>query len=687
MENSVKLAIVIANYNTKDEIYCCLKSIYQNHPSQSFDIYVVDNASSDGSCKMIKEKFPLVHLIENKENEGFVRANNRGILESSSQYILHLRPDTLLLKGTADKMMDFMEEHAEIGVLGCKLVTSDGKYQPSCDKFPSAKGELIHSLYIDKILKSNRLFGEYTLSNWKHNKVMEVDWVTGTCLMVRRKAVEDVGLKDSNNFLNYEDIDWCYRMKKNGWKIYFIPDAKVVHDNGKSTRAMTQEVLLISYLSRYYFFKKHFGMPACYKIRRICRYGLLLRIIGCSLVFPFIGSNRKSYLARFRGYCDALKIELEKKIAIDVTSFSPQKAGVENYTYNLTQNILKTDSKSSYQLMDLGLKSEQRNLKNSVFHKAFRAVNHIFRMQVVFPLKLLANRSMLLHSPAFISPVLKLCKTVITIHDLSFLLYPKMFLFPYWLYLRIFVPLSARLADMVIVDSNNTKKDVIELLHLPQKKVRVIYAGVDERYRVVEDKNLIEDFRIRHNLPKEFILFVGNIEPRKNLMGLIKSFYEFRKRKTCRHRLVLAGKMGWLYEDILKLIKNMNLEDEVIFTGYIPDEDMPLLYNSASLFVYPSFYEGFGLPPLEAMACGVPVIVSNVSSLPEVVGYGGFLVAPDDYIAIADAMEKFLSDMGFRREYIARGLERAKIFTWHKTALEIVKVYNECLNEKIFLEN
>ena len=188
------------------------------------------------------------------------------------------------------------------------------------------------------------------------------------------------------------------------------------------------------------------------------------------------------------------------------------------------------------------------------------------------------------------------------------------------------------------------------------------------------------EFKKKHDITFPFILYLGTLEPRKNLKSLILAYNEIKK-KFPEYKLIIGGAKGWGYKNIFQIIDNLGIDKDIIFTGYIPEKDLPSLYNSAELFVYPSFYEGFGLPPLEAMACGTPVITSNTSSLPEVVGNAGIMVDPNNVNQLADAMYKVLTDDNLRRDMIKKGLKRAKMFSWKKTAKETLKVYEEVYNQ------
>jgi glycosyltransferase involved in cell wall biosynthesis len=306
-----------------------------------------------------------------------------------------------------------------------------------------------------------------------------------------------------------------------------------------------------------------------------------------------------------------------------------------------------------------------------------RPVVRIFWEQVVQPFALQKEGVDLLHALAFVTPLLSPCPSVVTIYDLSFLLYPESFKRAKRFYLGLFTRLSARRARRIIAISESTKRDVVRLLGVSPDKVEVVYCGIVEAFRpLAEDQ--VAAFRSERGLPERFILFVGTIEPRKNVTRLIEALADLRFA-ICDLRLVIGGAKGWFYQDVFARVEELGLEGQVVFPGYIPVSELPLWYNAAELFVYPSLYEGFGLPPLEAMACGTPVVAANTSSLPEVVGEAGLTVDPLDVEGLAEAMRRALGDGALRQEMRERGLERAKGFSWTKTAQETVQVYQRAM--------
>jgi glycosyltransferase involved in cell wall biosynthesis len=239
---------------------------------------------------------------------------------------------------------------------------------------------------------------------------------------------------------------------------------------------------------------------------------------------------------------------------------------------------------------------------------------------------------------------------------------------------------SARKASKIIAISENTKKDIIDYFGIDEEKIRVIYLGVDRQFSPQPDMDEVGVLS-KYNLPSGYILSVGTLEPRKNLIRLINAYKMVASSGEPVPKLVIVGGQGWGDEELGKVVRESGLIDLVILTGYVPDEDLPALYRNTTVFVYPSLYEGFGLPPLEAMACGTPVITSNVSSLPEVVGDAAILIDPYNTTEIAQAIASVLKDKELRERLRMNGLARSNLFSWDKTARETLKLYQEVIEE------
>jgi glycosyltransferase involved in cell wall biosynthesis len=281
----------------------------------------------------------------------------------------------------------------------------------------------------------------------------------------------------------------------------------------------------------------------------------------------------------------------------------------------------------------------------------------------------------LLHSTDFIPPLYTTVPTVITVHDLAFLHWPHFLTKDSAAYYGQ-IDRAVRHAQHIIVPSESTKQDLTAMLGVPPIKISVIYEAADPLFVPLPIAETRAEVMEKYNLPESFILFVGTIEPRKNVDGLIRAFHHLRNKYGVNDTaLVIAGGGGWLYEETLELIHQLNLDQSVFLVGRVVDEELHKLYVSARCHVHAAHYEGFGLPPLEAMACGTPTIVSNVSSLPEVVGDAALLVNPSNWEEIAVAIHRLLTDDQLYAELRAKGLQRARYFNWESAARRTMEVY------------
>jgi len=359
-------------------------------------------------------------------------------------------------------------------------------------------------------------------------------------------------------------------------------------------------------------------------------------------------------------------------------------SGVSYYTFNLLKAIFALDKENQYLLFYNSSKKvdlpefNQPNVKYVGFHwpnKIFNLALNFFNEPKID--KLIGGVDIFFAPNLHFVAWSENCKKVIAVHDLSFLRFPEFFNFKMrlWHKLILWKNILGQ-ADMITADSENTKNDLIELLKIPEGKIKVVYLGVSEEFRVLaKDDIRLENARKKHNLPEKFILYLGTLEPRKNIESIVEAYnlfsppYEGGDQRG-GYDLVIAGGVGWKAKNIFKLAKK---NSRIKFIGYV--DDRPALYNLASLFVYPSYYEGFGLPLLEAMACGCPVIAGANSSQGEVVGDAGLLVDPYNINEIKKAMEILLANNELRDDFMKSGLERAKEFTWQKTAEKVLESF------------
>ena len=286
--------------------------------------------------------------------------------------------------------------------------------------------------------------------------------------------------------------------------------------------------------------------------------------------------------------------------------------------------------------------------------------------------------------PAHVLPLIHPRRSVVTVHDLGYLAYPEAHKTGDRRYLDWSTRWNARRAKFVIADSAATQADLIRAYGVDERKIRVIHLGRDETLAPVPDAQVLAEVQARYGITAHYVLYVGTLQPRKNLARVIEAFARAAAAPAFAGiQLVLAGKKGWLYDDLFAQVERMGLAGRVLFPGYVDDADLPALLSGALAFVFPSLYEGFGIPVLEAGACGVPVITSNTSSLPEVAGDAALLVDPHDVDAIAEAMTRLVTDAALRTELSRRGLANVQRFSWEKCARETLAVLLEAGSSKL----
>jgi len=356
---------------------------------------------------------------------------------------------------------------------------------------------------------------------------------------------------------------------------------------------------------------------------------------------------------------------------------SYRAAGIHRAIRGLLEHLPAADSRFAYTVFT-GSDAPIENRGLSVNRTGLPTANpfvRIFWEQCLQPVIAARQGIDLLHMMAYVSPVVATKPTVVTVHDLSFLRSPERFRPANRAYLSLFTGLSCQRARRVIAVSEHTKQDVMKVYGLPPEKVDVVYSGLDSHFARPAPEAIAE-FRRAHGLPEKFILYLGTIEPRKNLSTLIRAYAKVRPAGV---KLVCAGGRGWMYEDVFQTVEELRLSRDVIFPGFQPTEDLPYWYSAAQLFVYPSSYEGFGLPVIEALACGAPTITTNASSLPEAAGDAALLVPPDDIAALAETIARVLADSGLLAELAARGPAQAARFTWPDCARDTARTYAKAL--------
>lgn len=377
------------------------------------------------------------------------------------------------------------------------------------------------------------------------------------------------------------------------------------------------------------------------------------------------------------------------RILVEYTAAIAQGAGIGRYTRSLVDALLRVDHDDRFTLFSAERPSDARGFPSAADLRTVTGPLDNRRMTILWhrlgvplPIELLAGRADVLHAPDFSLPPSVGASTVVTIHDLAFMTHPECAVPALRAYLNRVVPRAVRRADHIIAVSQRTADDLVDLLGVEPKKITVIHLGVDPSVRRVEDEARLREVAARYELRRPFALAVGTIEPRKNFARLIEAFSIARARPGGPAQLVIAGRKGWLYDDVFQAVERLGLHDSVRFLDYVPDDDLPVLYTLASVVAMPSLYEGFGIPVVEAMACGTPVVASAAGSLPEIVGDAGLLAPPEDVSSLADALSQAVSDEAMRERMVARGRERVRDFDWDEAARRHVAVYHAVARQR-----
>lgn len=375
------------------------------------------------------------------------------------------------------------------------------------------------------------------------------------------------------------------------------------------------------------------------------------------------------------------------RIGISALQLSNLNSGIGQYIYCLISALLKQNTFQNHEyLIYFSKKSTPQEWKGHPkiitkeipFAKEQALIRNFF--ELFFYGSILEREKLSLvwfpdtKVPLLFSPKIPF---VVTVHDLAIIRLPYTYQTSRVIYWRKLFEYAIKKAKYVIAISNSTKKDLVNLMGINPEKIKVIYNGVADNFKVIVDKELLVTVRKKYRLPEQYLLFVGLFSPRKNIAGLFKAFAILKEKYAVPHKLLMVGEKGWKYKSDLALVDSLGIAKEVIFTGYVRNDELPAIYNMASVFIFPSLYEGFGLPLLESMACGTPVVTSNVSAMPEVVGNAGILVEPNNPLGIAEAVYRLVSDEQLVKKLTSLGLQRVRSFTWENAAREMISIFQE----------
>lgn len=366
------------------------------------------------------------------------------------------------------------------------------------------------------------------------------------------------------------------------------------------------------------------------------------------------------------------------RIAFDGSMLTPGRTGVGYYSEHLLQHLAREVERTGDEIVVLSNRPIDTQAPLPPYVREYRGHRFPIRfgwMQLRAASALAALRPDVTHFTNCMLPRGACGNTIVTVHDMSLRLYPRWHPPRRLLLNGPMMHAAIRRATAIVAVSESAKRDLLRMYDLPVDRVTVVYEAASPAFRPISDRAILEDVRARYGLPQRFILYVGTIEPRKNLARLMSAFAEARRAGITQH-LVCVGPYGWSSRDLSGHIEKLGITNAVYFTGYVPFDHLPSIYNLADFFVFPSLYEGFGLPVVEAMASGLPVLTSNTSSLGEIAGDAAVTVDPTDTQAMQYAIQRLATDGQLRREYAERGLVRARTFSWTQTAREMLAVYH-----------
>ncbi len=675
--NRPDVSVVVVSLNTSDYLARFLTAIPNAADILTVEVIVVDNGSSDGTQAMLAAEFPQVRVIQNQENLGFGRASNVGARASRGRLLLLLNSDCELEPGALATMVDTLEQDTSLGGVLCGLVNADGSLQPSVHRsFPSPWSLLGDLLFLSSLRYA--VYRSPALHAWllrptirAHQEVHDVAWGGSACLLLRRDIFEAVGGFDEGFFMYCEDMDLCKRIRDAGYRVRYLPGPAALHHWGKSTAQLPAAMLREAYRSRVYYFEKHFPGWGGSVARWVALRELGIRRLVFSLLAFFPWRHRQSFRKRAAASAasvEALRGGLEVVIhAIRVGVDGRELAGgVRTGIGRYLMEVLRAASRVGWECVVYGDRATR--LECPLAGVNLRVLTGRWTQwwdQVILPRQLARDGIAVFLSPYYKGPLLAPCPVVLTIHDLFFINYlgqrrPASDAARIWL-----ARLYALRAVAIITDSEYSKQAVVGRLGVSPAKVTVIPVALGAEFKPAP---LTDATGFRYGIIPPYIMYVGNFKPHKNLPCLLRAYAKLPTPLRVTHELVLAGGDRDHRPALVGLARALGVADRVIFPGQIEDRDLPAVYSACALFLLLSLEEGFGLPALEAMACGAPVVASNRGALPEVVGEAALLVDPEDETAITAAMVQVLSEAEVRERLRRRGLARAREFSLDRTA-------------------
>jgi len=644
------LDIIIVNYNSTDYLLRCIKSIYGSLRELPAKVFVQDNASQDGVDRL-KAEFPKVILSKNRYNMGFSRAINNALRQGDSPYIVLLNPDSYVMDGFFEPILRYMEEHPNVGIVGPKILDHDGSVQGSARTFPSPLTGLFgRSSLLTRFFPNNRLTRENILTTRSDGKSpMEVHWVSGACMVVRRKAVDDVGLMDERFFLYWEDADWCRRMRRKGWKVVYFPESPVVHYAGASSEQAPLRSILEFHKSSYRLFEKY-RKPSLWLLKPLAIVGLSLR-----LCFVLVSNGMRVWYEKHKSAVshkeETLVLEKRKRIKVLRIIARLNIGGPAIHVHLLTKGLdaekfepVLVSGKISPQEGDMSylfdsydksptiIPELQREISLRMDLKAFRQIfNRLLkeRPDIVHTHTAKAGSSARLAVLMYNFICEKKVRTVHTFHGHVFEGYFSRAKSLMFVWIERFL---ARLTNMIIAISETQKRDLLEKFQIaPAQKIRTVELGFDLR-PFLGSKMLKGQFRRSLGINDNTLLIgiIGRLVPIKNHIMFFEAARVFLEENPGVHAKFVVVGDGELRDELEAYCQELGLASHVVFSGWM--RNVPLVYADLDMLALTSTNEGTPVSIIEAMASSVPVIATDAGGVMDLLGPPDGIPSSDGFV-------------------------------------------------------
>jgi rhamnosyl/mannosyltransferase len=630
----IDLSVVIINYRMRNQLKNCLKSIYTQKVKINFEVILVNTISQDGTPEMIEKHFKDVRLI-NTDRFGVALSRNVGLKASSGRYILMLDADAMLVPDhrALDEMVEFMNTHSDAGGAGSRTISRSGALECSCRTFYTLPIILFRRTFLGTLFPNSRIIRKHLMMDWDHNSVREVDWVAGASFLMRRETVESIGFFDEKFAFGFEDVDWCYRAQKGGWKIYYFPKGEIIHDAQRASARGFNRMAFEHLKSAFIFYRKNYWE-------------------GSLVGYPY-----------------------ETEVLQVGKFYYPVKGGVENHLYLLC-NELKKDYRTEVLVANEGFKGYSE-VVNEVKVRRLMNFGRLFSMSFCPSMALwfrkIKSKIIHVHLPNPLADFSYLIarprgKLLVMYH--SDIVRQRMLL-P--LYRPVLFALLRR-AEFIIATSRNYI-DSSYILKKFHHKCVVVPLGIDLKRFELTGPVREKVKSIQNRFGRQMLLFVGRLVYYKGLEFLIEAM------KDISAHLVIIG-TGPLERKLNNMVKRLGLEDKITFLYNISDEELPAYYHASEIFVLPSIErsEAFGIVQLEAMACSKPVISTRLNSGVPFVNLDretGIVVTPRSSKEISNGANILLPDEKLRRRLGKNGRERVeRIFTKERVASRIKEIYH-----------